>query len=281
MALDVARGGAKTEVASLYIDLIKRVLTDSIHADDPLAGFDLFRPRLDRARWKNAIIGALERLLRLRQMRIVEARGEQDFPARAHTMIGLNGLENLQHCIETVLRENVPGDFIETGVWRGGACVFMRAMLAAYGDTSRVVWVADSFAGLPPPDTARYPADRGDRHHRETVLSVSRGGVENNFQSYGLLDRQVQFLEGWFKDTLPNGPINRLAIMRLDGDMYESTMQALEALYDKLSVGGFVIIDDYMLKPCAHAVHEFRERRKIEDMILPFDDFRAYWRRMS
>src|SRR5262249_45270565 len=129
--------------------------------------------------------------------------------------------------------------------------------------------------------STRYPADCGDHHHRETVLGVSRAAVEKNFQSYNLLDQQVQFLPGWFRDTLPSVPVNRLAIMRLDGDMYESTMQALEGLYDKLSVGGFVIIDDYMLKPCAQAVLEFRERRKIEDVILPFDEFRAYWRRMS
>jgi hypothetical protein len=154
-------------------------------------------------------------------------------------------------------------------------------MLAAYGDTSRVVWVADSFAGLPPPDAARYPADRGDRHHQQSVLNVSRATVEKTFRSYDLLDRQVRFLEGWFKDTLPTAPINRLAIMRLDGNMYESTMQALEALYDKLSIGGFVIIDDYMLRPCAQAVNEFCEQRKIDDKILPFDEFRAYWRRLS
>jgi hypothetical protein len=93
--------------------------------------------------------------------------------------------------------------------------------------------VADSFAGLPPPDAARYPADRGDRHHQQSVLNVSRATVEKTFRSYDLLDRQVRFLEGWFKDALPTAPIKRLAIMRLDGDMYESTMQALEVLYDK------------------------------------------------
>lgn len=272
---------AKTDTASLYVDLIKRTLTDAIYSDDPLASFAPFRARTDRARWKNNAIGALERLLRRRQMRIVEALGEHDYPARAHTMIGMQGLENLEYCIDTVIRENIPGDFIETGVWRGGACIFMRAMLAAHGDKSRVVWVADSFAGLPPPNPAAYPADAGDPHHKEPRLSVTRTAVEKNFRSYGLLDGQVQFLEGWFKDTLPAAPIRKLAIMRLDGDMYESTMQALVALYDKLSIGGFVIIDDYMLRPCAQAVDEFRTQRQINEELLPFDDFRAYWRRSA
>ena len=141
--------------------------------------------------------------------------------------------------------------------------------------------MADSFAGLPPPNPTVYPADAGDPHHKEARLSVSRATVEETSDCNGLLDSQVQFLEGWFKDTLPAAPIEKLAIMRLDGDMYESTMQALVALYDKLSIGGFIIIDDYMLKPCAQAVHEFREQRRIVDEIQSFDDFRAFWRRSA
>jgi O-methyltransferase len=179
----MASKAAKTDGASLYIDLIKRALTDTIYSDDPLANFAPFRFRADRARWKNLAIGRLERLLRRRQMRIVEALGERDYPTRAHTMIGMRGLENLEYCIDAVMRENIPGDFIETGVWRGGACVFMRAMLAAHGDKSRVVWVADSFAGLPRPNPAEYPADKGDRHHKETRLNVTRSAVEKNFRS--------------------------------------------------------------------------------------------------
>src|SRR5262249_7945660 len=159
----------------------------------------------------------------------------------------LKRLENLKFCVETAIRDGVPGDLIETGVWRGGACIFMRAILEAYGDKQRKVWVADSFAGLPKPNEAKYDADRGDKHHTFGDLAVPRETVEKNFEQYGLLDDQVRFLEGWFKDTLPSAPINSLAVMRLDGDMYESTIQALEALYPKLSPGGFVIIDDYFL----------------------------------
>ncbi len=86
----------------------------------------------------------------------------RDWPARADSMIGLRRMDNIQDCIETVIRDDVPGDLIETGVWRGGATIFMRGVLKAYEDTTRTVWVADSFEGLPPPDPARYPADAGD-----------------------------------------------------------------------------------------------------------------------
>ena len=77
-------------------------------------------------------------------------------------MIGLRRMDNIQHCVQAVLSDDVPGDLIETGVWRGGACIFMKANLVAGGDTERTVWVADSFQGLPPPNAALYPADTGD-----------------------------------------------------------------------------------------------------------------------
>jgi hypothetical protein len=196
-------------------------------------------------------------------------------------MIGLKRLDNLQLCIESVLRDNVPGDFIETGVWRGGACIFMRAALEAYGDNTRSVWVADSFAGLPPPNAADYPADEGDRLYTYKVLAVSRDQVEDNFRRYGLLDDRVKFLAGWFKDTLPTAPISRLAVLRLDGDLYESTAQALNTLYDKLSPGGYVIVDDYQLAPCVSAIHDFRKARGIDDEIHDIDGMGVFWRRSN
>ena len=141
------------------------------------------------------------------------------WPKYAHTMIGMKRLDNLQYCVETVLNENVEGYLIETGVWRGGACIFMRAILTAYGIDDRRVFVADSFEGLPRPDTEKYSADQGDRLHTFSYLAISQDEVEGNFKKYSLLDKQVVFLKGWFKDTLPQAPIDKLSILRLDGDM--------------------------------------------------------------
>jgi O-methyltransferase len=205
----------------------------------------------------------------------------RDWPARADSMIGLKRMANIQHCVETVIRDEVPGDLIETGVWRGGATIFMRGILKAYDDTSRRVWVADSFQGLPPPDPKRYPADAGDTLHTMTGLAVGVDQVKHNFERYGLLDEQVRFLVGWFKDTLPTAPIEQLAVMRLDGDMYESTVSAIEPLYPKLAPGGFCIVDDYgsHASQAGRAVDEYREKHGITDEIIDIDGFGAYWRK--
>jgi O-methyltransferase len=202
----------------------------------------------------------------------------RDWPSLAFSMIGGVRMRNLRHAVETVILDGVEGDFIETGVWRGGACILMKGILEAYGDETRRVFVADSFAGLPPPDVENFPADAGDRHHTRTQLQVSRADVEDNFRRFGLLDERVVFLEGWFKDTLPDAPIDQLAVLRLDGDMYESTIEALDALYHKVSFGGFLIVDDYFLPACAKAVDDFRERYGITSPILPVDYWGAYWR---
>lgn len=203
-------------------------------------------------------------------------------PRYAHTMIGNQRLNNLRVLAEHVVMHDVPGDFIETGVWRGGACIFMRAILKAYGVTDRKVWVADSFQGLPPPDAEQYPADKGLNFHIHKELAVTAEQVKANFAKYNLLDSQVEFLPGWFKDTLPAAPIERLALLRLDGDMYESTIVALDALYHKLSPGGFAIIDDYGDVPaCRAAVTDYRSRKGIQDAICDIDGTGVFWQKVA
>lgn len=194
-------------------------------------------------------------------------------------MVGLRRLDSLHRCIRDVLFDGVPGDFIETGAWRGGSSILMRGALRAYGDSDRLVWVADSFQGLPEPDENRYPVDTGDLHHTLSNLAVSLEEVKNNFDLYDLLDDRVRFLKGWFADTLPAAPIERLSILRLDGDMYGSTMESLSALYPKLSVGGYCIVDDYGLKGCRAAVHDYRSAHGIQEPIEPIDELSVLWRR--
>lgn len=204
-----------------------------------------------------------------------------DWPADAETMIGMQRLTSLQRCVETVLAGDIPGDLVECGVWRGGASILMRAVLAAYGDEARCVWLADSFAGVPPPDAANYKADRGIKLHRfASILAVSEAEVRANFRRYGLLDDQVRFLPGWFKDTLHDAPIERIAVLRLDGDLYEATIQALDALYPRLSPGGFCIIDDYhVLKACRRAVTDYRAKHGVSAEIVEIDGSGVLWRR--
>lgn len=187
----------------------------------------------------------------------VDVRAEGlDWPSTALTMVGRRRLRNLRELIERVVQEGVPGDVLEAGVWRGGASMLARAVLAVHGVTDRRVWVADSFEGLPPPDPA-YPADEGSDLHTFDELAVSLEQVQASFAQLGLLDDQVTFVKGWFRDTMPTIPVERLAVLRLDGDLYESTIDPLRHLYDRVSPGGWVIIDDYyMLDCCQAAVHD-------------------------
>ncbi len=208
----------------------------------------------------------------------VRAEG-RDWPRFAQTMVGMHRLENVERCVEQVIADRVPGDLIETGVWRGGVAIFMRAMLEAYDERDRIVFAADSFEGLPPPDEQAFPADAGSRLHTAQELVVSRKDVETNFDLYGLLDDQVQFLEGWFRETLPTVRDRTWAVIRLDGDMYESTIEALENLYPGLSVGGYLIVDDYGYAPCRQAVEDYRRAHGIDEPIEPIDWLGAFWRR--
>jgi hypothetical protein len=227
----------------LYLDLMKLSLTDLLYSTRP------------RAR-------AL----------ITEGRA---VPSRGLTMIGMRRLESLQEQMETTLTEDIPGDYIEAGAWRGGATIFMRAVLEAHGVRDRSVWVADSFEGLPPPPPGR------ENIEPEGAMAVSIEEVQDNFRRYSLLDDQVKFLKGWFKDTLPKAPISRLAILRIDADLYESTMDALDHLYDKVSPGGFIIIDDTFYEPCARSVEDFRRKRNITAPIVKIDWTGIYWRKPS
>jgi O-methyltransferase len=188
-------------------------------------------------------------------------------------------MNNIHTLLDRVVADDIPGDLIETGVWRGGASLLMRGFLAAHNITDRKVWVADSFVGMPVPS---HLADAGyDFSAAEApVLAVSRDQVEDLFRRYDLLDNQVGFLEGWFSDTLPSAPIDQLALIRLDGDLYESTMDALTALYEKLSPGGYVIVDDYNdFEPCRRAITEFRESRRITSELHTVDWAAVYWRK--
>jgi O-methyltransferase len=205
-----------------------------------------------------------------------------DWPADAETMIGLTRLQNLQACARDVLSHGVAGDFMETGVWRGGACIYLRAILAALGDRERSVWVADSFQGVPPPEPRLYRADLGDTLFTYPELAVPLETVQDNFRRYGFLDDQVRFLPGWFRDTLREAPVERLALLRLDGDLYESTILALRCLYPKVSPGGYVIVDDYGgIASCRQAVDDFRAERGIDAPLQPVDWAGAFWQTAS
>lgn len=250
------------DATALPLDLLKRVLTGTVDAVEP----DFDRGTSD----SRFMVDFLRHYI----------RGD------AVTMVPRRRLDHLQQCIETVLRLGIPGDLLEAGVWRGGGTILMRAVLAAHGAPGRQVWVADSFEGLPAPDAARHPREAqafAGPVMRDAMrrLAVGLDEVRANFRRFGLLDDQVRFLPGWFQDTLRDAPIERLAVLRIDCDFHDSTLQVLEALYDRVSPGGFVIVDDYgedAWTHCREAVDGFRRRRGIVAPLEHIDASCVCWR---
>jgi O-methyltransferase len=263
--------------SALYLDLLKRCLTNVIY-EDPSVPMP----------WNDSDGGPFDLQRR--------ALGE-DWPAQAHTMIGLRRLDQIEALLTDVLRRGVPGDVIEAGVGRGGATIFMRALLAVHGDRTRRVIVADSFRGLPRTSapflsersyrssqfaTARRPENR--ERARSSIEQLARGAsldeVSRNFERYGLLDEQVVFLPGWFHETL--GAVGTLAFVRIDADLYDSTIQALDSLYPRLSAGGYVVIDDYhIFDECRAAVHDYLRSIGEEPAIDRQEGMAACWLKPS
>jgi len=200
-----------------------------------------------------------------------------DWPLHGVSMVGMPRLTDLQSCIETVTRDDVPGDLIEAGAWRGGASILMRATLDSLGCTDRTVMVADSFQGFPELDAAE--SDGVDYTYE--FFSVPLDEVKGNFARFGY-ERGVEFVAGFFEHTLPRLTNRTWALVRLDGDSYSATQVGLRSLYPSLSPGGYIVIDDYsVVEGCRRAVDEFRSEHGITEPIEEVDWMCVRWRRES
>lgn len=272
-----------TSIADRYIELVKLAVNGELHGPQSL--LEQVQPSGSLQR---TVVNALRSrgVLAARSVTISEstyATGVGWPSSRSNhgeSMIGRARLDNVIQAVDSVLSEGVPGHFIETGVWRGGATILMRAVLAARDAASeRVVFVADSFEGLPP---STIEDDDAGYLHLDRTLAVSLEEVQSNFRRYGLLDDRVQFVKGWFRDTLPSLRGHPWAVIRLDGDMYESTMDALVNLYEDLSAGGWLIVDDYnTYESCRRAVNDYRGDHGIKEPIIRIDENGVYWRKSS
>jgi len=298
MSVDHGKGAETSR--ELYLDLLKRTVLATVYEESQ---WYVMGSRPDSG-------SALMKLIKAALLKVVHSAGfilvkpdplTPEALARRdvgsgdgflpHTMIGRKRLDNIQMCMESVLADGIEGDIIETGAWRGGATIFMRGVLQAHNVTDRTIFVADSFEGFPDikKGDAAYQGDADvdvNSYNKggplDLWLSVPVERVKANFERYGLLDDQVHFLVGWFENTLPSAPIDKLSILRLDGDLYKSTMDALEALYHKVSVGGYIIVDDYFTWPhCKAAIDDFRAREGITTEMIRIDNDSLYWRRES
>lgn len=270
-----------------YIDLLKRTLANFIYPENELR-IEALEERDRGTDWL-----AYER--RMRDIRYLDEETFESLlhykreggnwksrPARfSHTMIGLRRLDNLDYCAAEVVRSGIEGDFMEAGVLQGGAAIFLRGLQVAYGEPHRRMWVADSFAGLPPAQHEHDVAIGIDfTEPKQPWLAWPLHAVQDNFRTYGLLSDEVRFIEGWFSETLPHAPIEKLAILRLDADLYESTRDVLVPLYDKVVPGGFIIVDDYhAFEACRRAVDEFRAERGDTAMMRRIDWSGVYWQK--
>lgn len=277
---DRSAGATEHEAAGLYLDLLKRCLTRELFVDQEYYEVVPGNEQLSR------LIADEGAVLMKRTDGVAKRVDGRDYPPRAETMVGLKRLDNVHRLVVQAIEDRVPGDLVETGVWRGGTVILMRAVLRAYGVEDRTVWACDSFEGLPVPDADDGSGD-ADLMSGPLVLdainpflAVTVEQVQANFERYGLLDDRVNFLAGWFRDTLPSAPIERIALLRLDGDLYESTMDALVALEPRVSPGGFVIVDDYNgLEVCRRAVDDYRRDRDIDAPLHEVDWTAVWWRK--
>ena len=245
-----------------YLDLLQKVMSNTLFFDEPDREVEVgveFMSKFSRHYIKSNAISLLPK-------------------AR---------FDNIEELILSIDENQIEGDLIETGVWRGGSVIYMRALLEILNIKNKKIWVADSFEGLPVPDENKNPLEAKTNFAIKRLYDNFEAGIEevkNNFERFDLLDDQVMWLKGWFKDTLPSAPISKLSLIRLDGDYYDSTMDGLVNLYDKLSIGGYVIVDDYAEDAwtnCRRAIDEFRISRGINSPLTPVDKVCVYWQKVD
>ncbi len=214
-----------------------------------------------------------------------ELRGDQlelrgagmDWPLQGLTMVGLRRLDDLQACVESVVADRIPGDLVEAGAWRGGASILMRATLDSLGD-KRTVYVADSFEGFAPSETAR---ENGVDLAAYDFLAAPLEDVQASFARLGY-EQGVEFVPGFFEDSLGRLSGRRWALVRLDADAYEPTRDALHALYPGLVIGGYLVVDDYgLFEGCRRAVDEFRRAHAIGEPLERIDRTGVRWRKQT
>lgn len=202
-----------------------------------------------------------------------------DWPSHGLTMVGRMRLENIERLLLSMIDAHVPGDFVECGVWRGGSSLFARGILKALNVHDRKVHLVDSFEGLPKASQAK---DR-DVWSEMDFLKVSLEEVQEPFRQLGLLDPSVAFHKGFFQHSLP--PLRKqllasnrtIAVLRMDGDMFESTMDILYNLYDLVSVGGCIIIDDFAIREAKEAVETFLKHHALIVDYITIDESSSYF----
>ena len=246
-----------------YTEMVKSVVTGVVYLQaEPQVIPTLSRPRMS-----------------VKEFNLEKRKVGLDWTYLGDTMTGWMRIDNVRKLLIDVMTNGVPGDFIETGVWRGGMSIFARSVIHAYNQSHRKSYVCDSFRGLPPGNSNLHRGDAG--WDNTPYLEVDSNIVVNSFAKYSLLDSNVVFVKGFFNDTMEplSNITDKFAIMRLDGDMYQSTVDVLYNFYDKLSIGGYLIMDDWYGFPSKDACEDFFNVHGFHPEIIQIDNLAAYWKK--
>lgn len=191
-----------------------------------------------------------------------------------YTMIGLRRLDNLEMCINSVIKNNVAGAIVEAGVWRGGACIFAAGVLKEL-EAQKNIYVCDVFDDTFP--KPQHECDEWTEKHDFSALSVSLEDVKANFNKFELLTGNIIFKKGWFSDTLKS-ITEPVSILRIDGDTYQSTMDTLQ-LEKNIPPGGFIIMDDWAIEPSRNAFLDYFKDKGVNPDVITIDSLSVYWQK--
>ncbi len=295
------------EAAERYLKLLKGALLDDHYFENELR-LDYLLLCLETGRTVNPgnlrdpVRTLKDRTAMIRAPR--ESGGERDGGPTGtgflpYTDMGRVRLDALHEDLDTIRTELVEGDLVDCGTGRGGAAVFMRGYLDVHGVTAPKVWVADTFTAsttkvLPAKAELRRPRTVFQKVRRSRMLAPVPAGwaglrawlpslndVRQAFSRFDLLDKRVRFLQGPFGRTLPRAKIDKVALLRIGTGSGRHAKEILEALYDKVPVGGFIVVDDYADPECQAQVDEFRSARGIDDLMRRPDDRGVRWRKVG
>lgn len=216
--------------------------------------------------------------------------------ARTLTLTGQRRLDHMIAVVTTVVEDNIPGHIIETGVWRGGMMFMAAKTLDVLRDKERVVYLADSFQGIPDQSNYGKKAHAHDvakhSHNYNSLNDNSVSRVKHDSALFSLDASRLSYVVGYFNESIPKlvekEPQIKFSAVRLDGDTYWSTMEAITILYPRLSPGGFLIIDDFTdWDSCRDAIYDYRNANQITEQIYLVPHLTvngefirgAYWRK--
>jgi cephalosporin hydroxylase len=267
--------------ARLYLNLLKGAVLHLHYLEDELRIEHLLkqvatgkpvsaRKVSDPARFMKNELAGLQRARQTGELPDDHAESNGAPGSLAYTSIGRVRLDHLERCLEVIRDEAVEGDLVECGTGRGGSAVFLRGFLEAYALSRPRLWVADRFGGGSAPSEEETPR-----------FSTDLNTVREAFARFGLLDGRVVFLQGPSSRTLSEAPIEKVALVRIDGHDPEEIEATLEAVYDKVTLGGFVVVDDYGAPECQAAVDRFRSERGVIDRLERIDWSGAWWRKTA